>query len=63
MDTLRRDPRTALRSLRRRPGFAPAAVLTLAPGIEATTAILTLVNGVLPRPLPYDRPVDALRSE
>jgi putative ABC transport system permease protein len=49
-----RDARHAIRALRRAPGFAAAAIGTLALGVGATTAIFTAVNGVLLRPLPYD---------
>src|SRR5688572_9561505 len=52
-DSVGRDLRHALRSLRRRPAFASAAVLTLALGIGATTAIFSVVYSVLIKPLPY----------
>ena len=53
METLLHDLRTVLRGLRRAPAHAFAVVLTLGLGIGATTAIFSVVNGVLLNPLPY----------
>ncbi len=55
------DVRHAARTLRKHPGFAAAAVVTIALGIGGTTAIFSVVNGVLINPLPYPDPDGLVR--
>jgi predicted permease len=56
VEDLAMDMRYGLRQLRRNPSFTAVAALTLALGIGGTTAIFSVVNGVLIQPLPYSHP-------
>ncbi|HSR51578.1 MAG TPA: ADOP family duplicated permease [Acidobacteriota bacterium] len=56
MESIRQDIRTAFRSLLRHPSFALTALVTLALGLGANTAIFSAVSGVLINPLPYREP-------
>jgi putative ABC transport system permease protein len=58
---LRQDVSFAVRTLRKAPGFTAVAVLTLAIAIGATTAVFSIVNGVLLKPLPFTAPERLMR--
>jgi len=61
MSAIPTDVRHAVRSLRRAPGFTAVAILTLALGIGASSAIFSVVRGVLLRPLPFTAPEQLVR--
>src|SRR5205823_8660734 len=62
LETFVQDVRYGLRTLRKSPGFTSVAVLTLALGIGANTAIFTLIHGILLKPLPVAHPRNSITS-
>jgi hypothetical protein len=58
METLIRDLRFAVRTMARKPAFTSMAIIIIALGIGANTAIFSLVRAVILRPLPFNDPID-----
>ena len=56
MESIIKDLRFGIRSLAKNPGFTVVALLTLSLGIGANSAIFSIINGVLLKPLPYPDP-------
>ena len=56
MDSLIQDLRNGFRTLLKKPGFTAVAIIILALGIGANSAIFSTINAVLLHPMPYDRP-------
>src|SRR5215471_18279910 len=63
MQTIFRDLRYAIRMLAKRPAFTSTAVATLALGIGATSAVFSVANAILLRPLPYKDSSDLVMVE
>ena len=63
MDALWQDLRFAVRQLARNPGFTVVTLLTLTIGIGANTAIFSVLNSVLLRPLPFERPEELVQIQ
>ncbi len=63
LDTLTQDVRYALRILKRSPGFAAVAILSLALGIGANIVIFSLVDAVILKYLPVERPEELMQLQ